>query len=194
MARTLITAPTEEPVTVAEAKAHLRVYFDDDDTLIGNQIAAARQDLEKRLLNSALVTQTWDYYLDAFPTTNTMKLPLPPLQSVTSITYTDQDGNSSTFSSGSYTVDAISKPGRIVLNAGESWPSDTLQVVNGVVVRFVAGYGAATAVPQAIKQGLMLLLGDMYEIREASVVGQGFSVITTDLVRNLTRDYRHKEF
>ena len=175
MALKLITAPATEPVTSTEAKAHLRVDTTADDTLIGTLITAARQHVEAHL-RRALITQTWELVTDAFPVGDVLRLPLPPLVSVTSIKYTDEDGAESTFSSGLYVVDTDSTKGRVVLKNGETWPSVTLAAANGVRVRYVAGYGEASAVPRPIRQAILLLIGTMYENRESVLVAQGVTV------------------
>lgn len=169
MALTEVTAPAAEPVTTAQAKAQIRVDISDDDTLIDGLVTTARQVVET-ITRRALITQTWDWVLDEFPAGDTLVLPLPPLQSVTSITYVDTDGNSGTVSSGDYIVDTDSEPGRVVLKTGSTWPSVSLRAANGVTVRFVAGYGSAGSnVPQAIRQALLLIVGHLYENREATV-------------------------
>ena len=175
MALKLITAPATEPVTSTEAKSHLRVDTTADDTLIGTLITAARQHVEAHL-RRALITQTWELVTDAFPVGDVLRLPLPPLVSVTSIKYTDEDGAESTLSSGLYVVDTDSTKGRVVLKNGETWPSVTLAAANGVRVRYVAGYGEASAVPRPIRQAILLLIGTMYENRESVLVAQGVTV------------------
>lgn len=171
----LITAPATEPVTASEAKSHLRVDTTADDTLIGTLITAARQHVENHL-RRALITQTWELVMDAFPAGDVIRLPRPPLVSVTSIKYTDVAGSESTFSSAAYVVDTDSTKGRVVLKSGESWPSDTLAAANGVRVRYVAGYGSAAAVPNPIRQAILLLIGTLYENRESVLVAQGVTV------------------
>ena len=175
MALKLITAPATEPVSTSEAKSHLRVDTTADDTLIGTLITAARQHVENHL-RRALITQTWELVMDAFPAGDVIRLPRPPLVSVTSIKYTDVAGSESTFSSAAYVVDTDSTKGRVVLKSGESWPSDTLAAANGVRVRYVAGYGSAAAVPNPIRQAVLLLIGTLYENRESVLVAQGVTV------------------
>lgn len=162
--------PVEEPLTLDEAKAQCRVDVADDDTLITALIVAAREYCEARDWR-AYVTQTLDLYLDAWPVGSQIELPRPPVQSVTSITYTDEDGTAATISASDYVLDTVTEPGRIVLKSNISWPSVTLQIVNGIVVRYVAGYGLAVAVPQRIKQAMLLLVGHWYENREQTTVG-----------------------
>lgn len=190
MALKLITAPAAEPVTTSEAKAHMRVDTTADDTYIGTLITVARQNVEAHL-RRALINQTWELVLDEFPL-GVFRLPKPPLASVTSIKYTDEDGVEATFSSAKYLVDADSEPGRVVLKNGESWPAVTLQEANAVRVRYVAGYGAAGSnVPQAIRQAILLVIGSLYENREDVLVAQGVSIGTLPFgVEALLAPYR----
>ena len=174
MALKLITAPAAEPVSTSEAKSHLRVDTTADDTYIGTLITVARQNVESHL-RRALISQTWEVVLDAFPA-GVIRLPKPPLASVTSIKYTDDEGNESTYSSANYVVDTDTEPGRVVLKSGESWPSDTLAAANGVRVRYVAGWANAAAVPAAIRQAVLLVCGSLYENREDVIVAQGVSI------------------
>ncbi len=165
----IATAPASEPVLLAEAKAQCRVDGSTDDTLITGLIKVARLDAEG-FLNRAIITQTWDLYLDAWPGKTFIEIPLPPLQSVTSIKYTDKNGVEATMAAGDYIVDTVSEPGRVYLKWDKSWPSVDLQVVNGIVVRFVAGYGLAASVPETIKQAILLQIGHYYENREDVLV------------------------
>lgn len=175
MALKLITAPAAEPVSASEAKSHLRVDTTADDTYIGTLITVARQNVESHLRRS-LINQTWEVVLDAFPA-GVIRLPKPPLASVTSIKYTDDEGNESTYSSANYVVDTDTEPGRVVLKSGQTWPAVTLAAANGVRVRYVAGYGAAGSnVPQAIRQAILLVIGSLYENREDVLVAQGVSI------------------
>ena len=175
MALKLITAPAAEPVSTSEAKSHLRVDTTADDTYIGTLITVARQNVESHL-RRALISQTWEVVLDAFPA-GVIRLRKPPLASVTSIKYTDDEGNESTYSSANYVVDTDTEPGRVVLKSGQTWPAVTLAAANGVRVRYVAGYGAAGSnVPQAIRQAILLVIGSLYENREDVLVAQGVSI------------------
>lgn len=179
---TLVTPPAEEPFDLAAAKLHLREDDTGQDSIVSALITAARSYCES-FLNRALITQTWDLTLDCFPYTyrpgvdsNAIMVPRAPLQSVTSITYLDTNGTSQTLASTEYIVDPKQEPGRIVPAHGKSWPS-AQDRVNAVVVRFVAGYGAAAAVPEKIKAAMKLLIGHWYENREGVVTG----TITTEI-------------
>ena len=165
----LISAPAERAVSLLEAKAHLRVDHADEDALISIFLDAALAHLDGRdgVLGRALVTQTWELPLDAFPRDTVIGIPLAPVQSVTSIQYRDAAGALQTFLAANYVLDAISEPARIDLAPGASWPG-TQDVPNAVTIRFVAGYGAATTVPPALKAAVLLLVGHLYRNREAT--------------------------
>jgi uncharacterized phiE125 gp8 family phage protein len=166
MALRLITGPATEPVTLAEAKAHLRAG-DDEDTLIEALIAAARECCEQEL-RRALITQEWAKTLDAFPDCGGgIRLDNPPLITVDSIAYTDENGDAQTLSGAAYSVDSQAEPGWIVPAYGYDWPA-TYDEINSVTISYTAGYGAAAAVPKAIKQWILLMVGHYYENREAS--------------------------
>lgn len=176
MALKRIVAPTLYPLTLAEAKAHLRVDHDDEDTLIQALIVSATEyvDGPNGFLGRALIDQTWDLVLDKFPT-NEVKIPMPPLIEVVQVAYDDPDGNPQIFDPGSYTVDDASEPGWILPDG--NWPN-TFNGINSVRVRFRAGYVDTSEspplgeVPGDIKAALLLTIGSLYANRELVVVGQ----------------------
>lgn len=178
----LVTATTGEPVTTAEAKTHLRVDHSDEDTLIASQVAAARADFEAAT-GRQLCQATYDLVLDRFPCGSSrreraIKFPRAPVQSVTSVTYTASDGTSTTLSSTAYSLvtswstapDPFCGPARLYEAYNDVWP--TVRDQGGAVtVRFVAGYGAASAVPELAKAAIKLMVGHLYENREATAEG-----------------------
>jgi len=159
------TEPLVEPVTLEEMKLHLRVDCTADDDLITALIVAARQwceDYEHR----AYITQTITATLDYLP--NTIILPKPRLQSVTSITYTDTGEDTQTLDSSLYDVDIIREPGKVVRAYSASYPS-VLNTNNSVTVIYIAGYGdAATDVPAKTKSAIKLLCAHLYDNRSAT--------------------------
>lgn len=171
----LFTAPTAEPFQLTEAKAHLRVDFTDDDDYIDSLIVAARRQVEHET-KRALVSQTWDYYLDGFPCGTSIPLPFGKLQSVTSLKYTDSDDAETTVATSVYQAVTWEDPGRIVLKYGQSWPTATLRTAGGVVVRFVCGYGAPSSIPADLLHSMKLRIAHWYDNREEIVVGQGVVV------------------
>jgi uncharacterized phiE125 gp8 family phage protein len=168
MAKSLITAPLLEPLTLIETKDHLRYTASDQDALISELIPAARRFAEN-YCQRALITQTWDFTLDRFPGWRAaIELPFAPLQSVTTITYTDTAGNPIVLSASLYQVDAVSEPGRVAPVFGGIWPQ-TQAELNAVTVRFIAGYGNSPGdVPAGIRQGMLMLIGHLFERRESS--------------------------
>jgi uncharacterized phiE125 gp8 family phage protein len=175
----LITPPAGEPVSLAEAKLHLRVDFDDDDSLIQVLISAARQAAET-LTNRQLVTARWRMVLDSFPGPSLMGVPagqtftlpghavlLPksPVQSVVEIRYLDMAGAWQVMPAANYTVDSVCEPARITPVFGQIWPI-ALPQIGAVSVIFDAGYGDASTVPEGIKTWIKLRLGSLYVHRE----------------------------
>lgn len=163
--------PATEPVSLTEAKDHLRVEFADDDTLISSLIGTARMYCE-RWHHRAYITQSFKLTLDCFPSKRSIVLLRPPIQSVSSITYYDQNGVQQTLDSSKYSVDTVSEPGRVCLAPGESdWPSTQADRKGDTVeITFVAGYGDPEDVPQDIRTAVLMMLGHLYENREASSV------------------------
>lgn len=187
----VVTNPTLEPVSVDEAKAHLRVDTASEDDLIKGWIAAARRWCET-YTNRRFINTTIRYTLDAF--SDEMEIPVSPLASVSSITYTDVDGASQTLSASVYQVDTYSQPGRVVLAYNQTWPLIRSEVVNPVQINAVVGYGATPdSVPDGIKAAIKLLVGHWFEHREAVNIGN----IVNDIpltVHSLLYPFRLMEF
>ncbi len=151
MALLIKTLPASEPISLTEAKNFLRITDSDDDALINSLITAVRQKAET-WIRRALITQTWTLWLDAVPNGLTLSIPLSPLQSITHIKSYDLANSAGTFDSVKYFVDVASA--RVALNDGQSWPT-ILRKINALEVEFVAGFGAASDVPETIKQGIL---------------------------------------
>ncbi len=164
------TAPASEPVSLAEARAHLRLTGDDDEQSVTNYLMAARQFVEN-YIGRALINRTYDFKLDwGWPCRDLIKrivLPMPPLVSVTSINYIDTTGTSQLLASNQYQVTLGNVYGSIVEAYAVTWPSVRNQV-DAITVRFVAGYG--TTAPDAVRQAILLMTGHMYENREAAAI------------------------
>jgi len=155
----LITGPTAEALHLDDVKkSALRVYNEDDDYRISRLIVSAREAFEN-FANRILLSSTWDLYLDAFA--DVIEL-IPPATSVTNIKYQDSSDVQQTLAITYYVTDFITEPARITLAYGQSWPS-TYGELNDVVIRFVAGYANAAAVPEGIKQGMMLHIQEAYD-------------------------------
>lgn len=179
--------PTVWPVTLEEVKAHCRIDEGHEDALLESLIQAATLHVE-HLTGRQIMAASWRLTLDRFPIGclndpsspaiegNDILLPRPRLLSVTSITYDDVNGAEQTMASGDYRVQTDDTPGRIALAYNEEWP-DTRAHAGAVRVVYVAGYSASAdplvaraAVPQNVKQAILLLVGHWFEHREAVVL------------------------
>jgi hypothetical protein len=182
-------APLEDPITVDEVKAHLRILNNNEDALLLQYIQAATLAFE-RFTNRKLITQTLEAFLDEFPDGRgdrwftgvvegtpqstgissevSLLLSLLPVQSVTQLSTFDDADNETVFPLTEYRVDVndLDLWARISLREGSVWPSD-LRPTSGIKVAYVAGYGDMDAVPQDIQLGLMQLVGHYKENRVA---------------------------
>lgn len=183
----LINAPASEPITLAEAKANLRVTSSAEDTLITSLITTAREQCEGVLEERALITQTRQLTLDDFE--DEIKIPILPITGVTSIKYDDVDGIEQTIPSNNYVLKNNSDKlfARVVKAKGYTWPSVNNGIEN-VRIIFTCGYGDAAAVPQALKRWMLLQIGYWYNNREAVNIGN--IVTRLDGVDNLLNPYR----
>ncbi|MCT8991636.1 head-tail connector protein [Chelativorans sp. SCAU2101] len=155
--------PAVEPVTLAEAKAHLRITHDSEDELISGLIRAARQEVE-RTTGSALIEQNWRLALDDWPEGNVVELRREPVQQILSVTVFDGGGAAFVLTPGDYQLDAMSSPARLYLR---SRPRPGLPI-NGIEIDFSAGYGeAGTEVPDLLKRAMLILIAYWYEFRGA---------------------------
>ena len=219
----LTAAPAAEPVTLAEAKLHLRVSDSNEDTLISMLISAARAHAEN-VCRRAFVTQKWDLFLDSFPVHTyygvlpgyvpvdqlptawmTMRnygvrfrggkidLPFPTLQSVESIKYRDVTGALVTLDPSQYVVDNVSEPGVLTPAPGTYWP-DTQNTTNAVQISYTVGYGDASAVPAGIKSWILLRVGALYENREEVSVAQRVTVQELPYADALLDPYRIRSY
>ncbi len=174
MGMAVVTAATHFPVGLEEVKQHLRVDASDaeeDGSILGLIEAATRQ-AEIETGDRQIVTATWDWTLDRFPASKVFLVPKPPLQSVTSISYVDTNGDSQTLAASQYDVDTASLQGRIVEDPDVTWPSTKTGQIDAVTVRIVAGYGDAnTDVPELIRLGIMNLVALWFCNREPVVAG-----------------------
>lgn len=167
MAIKVITAPGEYPVTVDEMRdwLHETVATSQDDVITSNIAAAV--DLFEGEAGRKLVTQTLEQTLDNFP--DAINFECLPVVSITSVKYDDSDGVEQTLSSLDYKLDNSSPDkGWLVPVAGKTWPVTYANAINTVRVQFVAGYGAASAVPEDIKNWIKAHAADLYHGRGVS--------------------------
>jgi uncharacterized phiE125 gp8 family phage protein len=196
----LITAPTDDVVTLAEAKRQLRITNDDSDEMITALIAAAVAQLDPAgggWLGRALRPQTWELRSDSFPCWYagcgydrnfrrqfTFELPYPPLMSVDSVKYDDDDGVEQTLTEGvGYRVIGLGSINRTSIAPiyNGSWPPSARRDAESVRVRFTAGYpvaadGAPDSLPGPIKQAALLMVRHLYGLGERNLFVSGETV------------------
>lgn len=168
-----VVEPAVEPVTLDEAKLHLREDGSAQDAYINSLITASREYVENDIL-VALNTQQWQRKLDWFPRDfwEPILLPRPPLQSVESVTFIDDAGNEQTLDTGAYIVDTDSTAGRVWRHPDVQWPETDLGRPNAVTVSYTAGYGsAASDVPEPLRHAIKLLVAQLFENRQPEVTG-----------------------
>jgi len=164
VAKTLVDACTFGVTVLAQGSTSI------EDDLLTAILQASREHVED-VTRRALLTQTWDYYLDAFPAGDEIKLPFGNLQSVTHVKYTDSDGDETTLTADTdYTVETNGEQcGFIKLPYDGSWPSATLGPSKPINIRFVCGWTAAASIPAKIRAAIKMICHDLYENRESQV-------------------------
>jgi len=190
---TTVTGSTGYPIDLEDVKNHLRITVGEtnqDDYLVGLiEVATARIE---EMTNRALSRRTLKLYLDNWPESDSIELPYPPLSTSVDavLKYVDVDSSSVTVSSTAYKLDAVSEPGRLILDYNEDWPSAQLHNVNPISVQYLCGYPGSTSVPHQIKQAMKLIIADLYENRESIVIGYNQVTKIPDAVQSLVRNLR----
>lgn len=164
--------PVVEPVSVADAKLHLRVDTEDDDLYIAGLVSAAREWCENYCQRTFVHTQLV-MKLDTFP--HEIELPRPPVATATAytattVTYTLEGGSSATLATSEYRVDRSAEPGVIRTVYAGTWPSHLLDA-NSVAVTWWAGFGAdGTACPKVVKPAILMLVAHWYDRGRSGVL------------------------
>lgn len=199
---TIVTAASANPISTTELRDYARIDDNVDTTLIASIIGAATKFCEE-YTNRSFVTQTLRLSLDGineydqkiqdgFHTgafqifyNNFIEIPKPPLISVSSIKFFDDSDTESTWATSNYYIDNVSEPARVILRDGGAYPTD-LRNANGIQVNYTAGYGAASAVPEAIRVAIMQYALNLYEHRgDDEKQGFGTGIKAPSLVQNL---------
>ena len=172
------------------------LQYSSEDDYLDTLIIATTEHIESAVLNRSLITQTWEYYLDGWPYESYIELPRPPLQSITSVTYTDAGDSSeygNTFAATNYTANIERIPGRLQLKANKVFPATFLETDNPIKIIYIAGYGATrTSVPQVIKHCQLILIADLYNNRQTYVDERNLK--TVDIIEKILTKYRNWVF
>lgn len=178
------TAPTAEPISLTDTKLHLRTITGDtteDSAIITPLIQAAREYCEN-ITGRAFAPQTVKAYPDTW---GLWRLPRPPLNTVTSIKYYDEDGTEYTLPAADYQVDTVDGLVDILVE-----PNVTLRALNPIVVEYTCGYTTGNVLPAAVRQAMLLLIGHWYITRETVLTGATVSVEIDLTTRALLRQYK----
>jgi uncharacterized phiE125 gp8 family phage protein len=177
----LITAPSIEPVTVAEVKQAAHIDYNNEDTLISTWIKSARE-LAETFQGRAYSTQIWEMSFDNFPETP-LYIPRPPLISIDSIKYYNYLDSEYTFDLGNLIIDTDSQPGRINLAFCMSWPFVTLRSIDSVKIRYTAGNVDVAHIPASVKDAIMFYCAYRNENRaEGEIPQQFFDLLNSEKI------------
>lgn len=180
----VITPPVAEPITLEEAKAHLRVVFDDEDAQISMMIAAARGMLETRT-NRLLMAQTIEFASTLWGFG--LRVPVAPFRQLVGVTYTDATGATQSIDLADLAVDSFVEPAIVGLPYGGVWPE--AQPGSPRVVRVQVGYADAASVPSQLKMWMKMAIAAMYENREALTAGVTVQPLPQDFMSWLWHPY-----
>ena len=201
----LISGPATEPLTLAEAKQHLRVdtAFTADDTYIQGLITACREYAE-HLTQAHLVTQHWVQIQDSFASYsygavslykpysipgNAILLQKAPVQAIEKIDYLDMSRTVQTVPSDLYTADLFGSPPRITPQFGKIWPIP-IPEINAVRIYFTTGYGTSAAVPEGLKQWIKIRMDTLYNHRGEQAAIRSGQIKRLEHVDRLLAPYR----
>ncbi|KKL74147.1 hypothetical protein LCGC14_2067800 [marine sediment metagenome] len=168
MSISVATPPGAEPVVWVDMKVHMRVSSNTEQTLGEALITSARAYIEN-WTSRTLITTVYDYTLDSRP--SSIELPRAGVQSITSVTITDEDGSDIIVTASNYRLDTTGEIDKVVLKSDGEW-GETVEPFTHMTVRFVAGYGdAASSIPAPIIAATKILVAHWFENRELIVVG-----------------------
>ena len=188
MASTMTTPPAIEPVSLATAKAHLKVDHSHEDQLIANLITAARQHVEYET-GMVMIDQDWSVYFNHWPENGQLVLPLVPVISISGVYVYGDDDVASQIDAAHYVTDTISRPARIVLRGSRQWANPG-RIINGIEVKLKAGFGATdTDVPADLIEAILLLVAHWFENRQPVFHGETIHTLPRS-VSALLKPYR----
>lgn len=187
MALVLTSGPAQEPLTLADVKAHLRIDATNEDVLLASLMLTSRLHIEA-VLDLALVTQSWMMVIDKWPPGDWLEIPMSPLQSITAVRVKTSASTTVVVPPAHYSVEISSKPPRLVwTNAARTGPG---VAAGGIEIDFTAGFGAtAASVPAPLKHALLLLTAHWYEHRDPSEIGSPSARIP-EAVSDLIQPFR----
>ncbi len=163
MAKIVLETAGTALLTANELRTHLRIDDPIEDAYLETIITTVQQQLEE-VHWTQFTTATYDQYFDAW--TDPLVLSRPPLGSITTVKYTDNDGTLQTVADTVYEAGEVLGVGTVRRKFNQNWPTDKRAHEDTIVVRFTCGHGVASAVPAAIKHAVKLMCGHLYWHRE----------------------------
>ncbi len=164
----LVAGPVDEPISLVQAKAHLRIEDDAEDGLIESLIAAARTHLEA-ITGRALLRQTWRVVLDAWPKDKIVQLPVSPVIEIDAIRIFDDAGQAHHLSAAGFMFDGKSMPAWLIVP--DMIAGFPLRRKMAIEIDFIAGFGDESHdLPNDLVQALLTLVAYWYENRDAVIV------------------------
>jgi len=160
----MVNGPAVEPVSTAEAKAHLRIALGDEDALIGALIASARRVAEART-GLLFIAQRWTLFRDRWPDDGVIDIPLSPVREVTELGVFGEEGEKAVVDPAHYVVDTASRPARLLLRGSRQWQPPG-RCLNGIAITVEAGFGETPqSVPPPLRQAVLMLVAHWYAHR-----------------------------
>lgn len=193
----VITKPTVQPVTLAEAKLWCRIDTADTrrDALVTQLIKAATEYAEA-YTGRAFVQRTLEFRTGGFTDSvflstygRGLRLPHPPLIDVTSVTYIDSAGATITVASSVWDIDTASEPGIVYLALNQYWPYAAYYSPDGVRVRYTAGYAPDAGSPPDYQQNVPSLLKVWLQQRVVTLYDQSSALVIGTIVQPIERDF-----
>lgn len=149
-------------ISLATAKAHLRVDHSDEDALITSLISTAGEIVEE-YTGQYLSSCGFTYYADHF--SSVMKIHVGPGIRILTVKYYDTNNTLQTYSGTHWNSDVKSHPMRVQF---DDLPTEVDDRLNAVQIAGDAGY---TTVPETLKSAMLLIIGHLYEHRKDVLVG-----------------------
>jgi len=163
--KSILTSPPEaEPVSLAEAKAHLRIDGASEDALLARLIASGRRHVETAT-GLALIAQGWSHFLDCWPRGPVVELPVAPVMAIEEVVVFGEDGDASPLDPSHYYAYTVGRRARLVLRRDRRWPPPG-RVANGIEIKVTAGFGESPGdVPEGLANAILRLVAYWYENR-----------------------------
>lgn len=158
--------PAAEAVTLAEARAHLRVDGNDEDALIAQLITVAREHIERET-GLVLISRAFRLCLDDWPADGVIRIGRGPVREVTGVIVYDGEGHPTAVSLADHLLDGEARPARLWLRD----PPAPGRALNGIEIDFVAGFGSSGAdVPDTLKRAMLIHVAAMFAVRGAGTI------------------------